>query len=124
MGVRRRIADLAARVEGRNLSGAEGDVFTAGAGVLENACLVTGGRYCSHHLSAFGLSVTFVVGEEEELVLEDGTAEIAAEDVADEFAGAVRQTAVQLCLLIEEIVGYGEGRAMVLVYGAVEFVGA
>ena len=91
---------------------------------MKNAALVGSGRDRAYQLSAFCLAGALIVGEEEELVLQDGTAEIAAEDVADQFAWTIWETAVKLGLLVEEVVGDRDGRAVVFVDCTMELVGA
>jgi len=40
----------------------------------------------SNDLGALGLAAALIIGEEEELVLEDGSTKVATKDIADEFA--------------------------------------
>ena len=109
----------------RHLRGRDDHGFTGGfSKVLKCPALVEGGWNDLSYLSALRLTSALVVGEEEELVLEDGAAEVAAEDVANEFARSVGFAAGELCLFVEEVIGYRECRTMILISSTVEAIGA
>ena len=76
------------------------------------------------HLLVLGGSLAFVVEEEEQLVLLDGAAKRCPERVTDEGRSLVRQSSLQLCCLVEEIIGMPEIGPVVLVRTPVKLVSA
>jgi hypothetical protein len=79
-------------------------------------------RYGPGFLGAFGNAAPLIVGEEEKLVFEDGTTNVATEDVADELAGAIGQATAEFGLLIEIVVGDSESGTVVPIGGTMEVV--
>jgi hypothetical protein len=73
--------------------------------------LVGGGGNSADLLGALGNAAALVVGEEEEFVLDDWAAEVAAEDVADELAGRLGSPLLSsACLLKKSLATVKVGR--------------
>ena len=117
------IADLTSGIERCELAGSDGYGFARGSAyVLEYSLLISGGGHSTGNRVALGLACALVVGEEKELVLEDGTAQVAAEDVADQLARTVGLSTVQLSLFVEKVDGDRESGTVVLVGSAMKFI--
>src|SRR6202012_2263136 len=100
----------------RDLSWGQSYGASGGALVGETARLIGGGGIGLGDNLIFSLTGSFVVAEEEQLVFNDGTAERAAEDVADELGRGVGKAAVQFGLFHEPVIGDGDGGAIELVH--------
>ncbi len=118
-----RVAHSASRIQHGNLRGGD-RLRGASAGVLQNSHFVRGGRCGLRYHLILGQALSLVVAKEEQLVLQDRTTHIDAEDVPHQFGGTVGQPRFQFALLVEVVVGDGVGGPEVLITRPMKFVGA
>ena len=111
-------------VNALNLLRPAGALGRRGALVFNNSFPQKGARHGARHLLAFASPLAFVCQKVEQPILLDWAAKRSAERVPKQARPDVRLAVLQFRVLIEIVVGYEVGRAVVLICRAMQLVGA